>query len=732
MQSQKSFIAAAALTFVLSLNIGSVAIAQDRTTPTEKLALTQAPGYRLEIRNDDELYIVNSKKLAVRIAANFRGLPSLEETQVIDDVLYIQGVDRAIDLRNFEGEFYVIGNTNELRVVKSPSASGTAYNVPLEIDRAYPDLVALERLRIKRGEAKISNKPMSVSAKDVISILRGRKSAKILGRSGIGKSELIKEIVYGVAHGKFKNIPRTFQIREIKPNALASGTQYVGAIETKMDLIYAYNEHINTGWVVDEASQLAGLGVSEGNPTNIGQSMLPVLENGSFRMIAISTSTKWNNAFGNDTEWNERFEPVVMEEPSGVALEKVIESAMANKGYAVPSLEIIQKAVELSNQFEIEGGQPRKAVNLLLKTQMIANGNSFTNKPMQMKHLEKAAVAKYRVDPVFFEPGKVFDMISSLREGLDQAIVGNEQIKDEFQRLWFLKFTNVGEEGRIPLVILYGPPGVGKTFSAETSANLLKYDTVTIEMNKYKTLNDVEAFRYEIYLKLAESSNTVFVLDELEKAAKEVQDSLLQMIQSGTFTVNFHSNGNHVFKEVQMRPAVFVATTNAGSALAESPKTRAILGYQKGLTSTTAVGNPSDEVVYETLARDGISRPLMSRASVILPTKRPTTEQFKYALEKKLKSSLAYESKKKNFKIELKNEAQWINDAMKSFSEGVSDYRMVDDLIKERLMPLVAQAVIERVYTQSPKVTLVWNEAVTNLSLPMKGSCEFILHARQK
>ena len=660
-----------------------------------------------------------------------RGLGVNPRFTVEDGILTLEGSPRKFDLRMFDAEVSFIGDTEESVWIKT--AEGDFVDPVDEADRLYPDLVAKERARILSGKAAELDQGTSEAALRISRALKVKKSVKLLGPAGSGKTTEMQVLARMVAEGKIPSMPRTAQIRILSLNELGAGTKYVGELETRMSIVLEMAKKLKSILLIDEFHVAVGVGVSKGNPTNIAQTLKPALESGEVRMVGISTRQEWEHAFASDAAFDQRFEEVALEAPKGADLLRKVKNSLQMKGIQVPEDRVVLRAIELSDRYAITGAQPRKSVNLLLKAAMLmeeresGSGRTAEGTALDLQAVEKAAVETYRIDPAAFDPAVVYQRLARMRSGLSAQIVGQKEAIEKITQIWFRKLTQVGSEQSAKAILFYGPPGTGKTLTATLSAQAGGYHSRRIEMNQYAN-GDIEAFRYEVFLALRESPNTVLILDEFEKAHPRVQNAVLSMMQPGVFTVNFQdASGRRVFEEVNSSNAIFCLTSNAGQSIVQAKPVRTAIGFRPQAIQPAVAPSRSGDAVIAALVADGISEPVLSRIEAVVPLARPTAPEFQIALSREVEATLVRESKRQGVPFRLSNRAGLINRMMKGFTADQSDYRDVGYLVREHLEPLIAQAVIQPGFREAGLVRIEWSESVDPSRLPTEESCAFLL-----
>src|ERR1700709_2700031 len=88
------------------------------------------------------------------------------------------------------------------------------------------------------------------------------------------------------------------------------------------------------------------------------------------------------------------------------------------------------------------------------------------------------------------------------------------------------------EQGKVPSMILWGPPGVGKTTIANIIANTLKVPFYTLSAIS----SGVKEVREVIDL-AKKQSNVILFIDEIHRFNKGQQDALLGAVEKGIITL---------------------------------------------------------------------------------------------------------------------------------------------------------------------------------------------------
>lgn len=101
------------------------------------------------------------------------------------------------------------------------------------------------------------------------------------------------------------------------------------------------------------------------------------------------------------------------------------------------------------------------------------------------------------------------------------------------------------EQGNIPSMILWGPPGVGKTTLANIIANTLSADFYQLSAIS----SGVKEVR-ELIEKAKESNNAILFVDEIHRFSKNQQDSLLGAVEQGVIRLIGATTENPSFEVI--------------------------------------------------------------------------------------------------------------------------------------------------------------------------------------
>ncbi len=170
--------------------------------------------------------------------------------------------------------------------------------------------------------------------------------------------------------------------------------------------------------------------------------------------------------------------------------------------------------------------------------------------------------------------------VGSIRVELSKRIFGQENCISKFaEGLFHALMTETGRKKGGPRGVFFfvGPPGVGKTYLAESLAELLNLPYKRFNMSEYAADTDYfqltgtdPSYRnpHEGLLSryIKRHSDSVVVFDEIEKAGPKVHNIFLQILGLGEF------DDDYTKETVNCRDTIMIFTSNAGADIYENRK----------------------------------------------------------------------------------------------------------------------------------------------------------------
>jgi len=248
-----------------------------------------------------------------------------------------------------------------------------------------------------------------------------------------------------------------------------------------------------------------------------------------------------------------------------------------------------------------------------------------------------------------------FDL-SKANKILNRDHFGLEEVKKRIiEHLAVLKLKG---DMKSPIICLYGPPGVGKTSLGKSIAEALgrKYQRVSLgglrdeaEIRGHrKTYIGAMPGRIIKAIKKAESSNPVFVLDEIDKVTRDSHgdpSSALLEVLDPEQNEQFHDN--YLELEYDLSKVLFVATANTLSTIQPALRDRMEIIEISGYTIEEKVKIAQKHLLPRQLKAHGVgkSKLLLSDSMLEKIVDQYTRESGVRGLEKMISKMIRYAAK---------------------------------------------------------------------------------------
>ena len=249
----------------------------------------------------------------------------------------------------------------------------------------------------------------------------------------------------------------------------------------------------------------------------------------------------------------------------------------------------------------------------------------------------------------------IFDL-KKANKILNRDHFGLEEVKKRIiEHLAVLKLKG---DMKSPIICLYGPPGVGKTSLGRSIAEALgrKYERVSLgglrdeaEIRGHrKTYIGAMPGRIIKAIKKAESSNPVFVLDEIDKVARDSHgdpSSALLEVLDPEQNEQFHDN--YLELEYDLSKVLFVATANSLSSIQPALRDRMEIIEINGYTVEEKVKIGQKHLLPKQLLAHGLTKDDLSINDSVLEKiiDQYTRESGVRGLEKVLSKMIRYAAK---------------------------------------------------------------------------------------
>ena len=276
----------------------------------------------------------------------------------------------------------------------------------------------------------------------------------------------------------------------------------------------------------------------------------PYLARGEIRMIGATTSEEYHRYIAQDRALARRFEEIPLASPTGDLLVKVVSAGckiISDKTGVAISESDIKSAVRLTDQYLPNKCQPDKTINLL---DLAATKASLGKVDQVSEDLLRSLLADQTGQPIAQLAVEEMDALISLEDRLNQDLIGQKAaVRLVVKTLVYRRqMTDAGRERNVGTFLFSGPTGVGKTELGRLLAREFyggKDHLLHVDLAEYAHGSDISRLigaspglvGHEkpglLAAFLREVGSGVILFDEIEKAAPEVRDFLLGILDNG-------------------------------------------------------------------------------------------------------------------------------------------------------------------------------------------------------
>jgi ATP-dependent Clp protease ATP-binding subunit ClpC len=467
---------------------------------------------------------------------------------------------------------------------------------------------------------------------EAIDVLGKRRTNNplLVGEPGVGKTAIVEGIaqrLLGDVHGRDRVVV------EIDMASVVAGTQLRGSFSEKLNGIKEEVRRAKGKVVVfiDEIHTLMGAGSTGEGPQDAANELKAALARGEFPCIGATTHDEYRQHIEKDPALERRFSPILVREPSVADTVTILAGIAPHyaQHHAVQyAPEALEAAASLSARFITDRFLPDKAVAVL----DLAGSRARRERRARVGETEVArVVAKMAGLPEARLLASDRERILALEEAVRGRIVGHDAAVGRIAAVVRRNFAGFASRRPMGSFLFLGPTGVGKSELARALAEALfgsRDALVQLDMTECTEPTGVAklvgaAPGYVGYGEggqltdaIRRRPSCVVVLDEIEKAHRDVQMLLLQVLEEGRLT-----DGRG--RQVDFSNAVVVLTSNlgaeeatrrAGGAMGFGAEDREPAREERALQSARAAVPPElwnrldDRILFPPLSRDDVLR----------------------------------------------------------------------------------------------------------------------------
>jgi ATP-dependent Clp protease ATP-binding subunit ClpA len=420
---------------------------------------------------------------------------------------------------------------------------------------------------------------------DLMHILARRKknNCVLVGEPGTGKTAIAEGLAKKIVDGEVPKQLCKKIIYSLDIGSLLAGTRYRGDFEERIKAVLNRLEaDPNAILFIDEIHMIMGAGSAGNSTVDVANLIKPVLGKGRLLTIGATTPDEFADSFEKDRALMRRFARLDIEQ-TDVASTKLIVRGLKEYYEEFHGVtyddEILDKSVEITDRYVKTKFFPDKALDVIDAAGAAVKLRGDAT--VEMKDIVNvvAKISRIGVD--------VIDTVStagykSLDARIKNTVYGQDRAVDKIVEAILVSKSGLREPNKpIGSFLFVGPTGTGKTETARTLANELQAKLIKFDMSEYNERHSVAKLigappgyvghaegkmgQGQMIAAVEDNPNCVLLLDEVEKAAPEVLQVLLQVMDDGKLT-------SATGKVVDFTNVMLIMTSNLGAANSEKHK----------------------------------------------------------------------------------------------------------------------------------------------------------------
>lgn len=406
----------------------------------------------------------------------------------------------------------------------------------------------------------------------VNTLLRRQKpNVLLVGEPGVGKSALVEYLAYKIVKGEVIEELKNKTIYELDIPSIVAGTKYRGEFEEKLKkIVKKIKEEPNAIIFIDEIHNIIGAGGAEGaiDASNI---LKPYLARGEIHCIGATTYDEYIKIVEKEKAIERRFQLIKLDEPDEVKTIEILKGIKNDyeKFHSIHiSDKICEEIVNLSKKYIVDRYFPDKAIDVLDCSSVLAKNKNITD-------LDEESVIQTIENLYNVEIHKTIVKENLINELSSKVIGQKEAVEKIVNQISYIEKGLVDDNRPLGIFFFAGPSGVGKT---ELAKQLAKYyfgnkeAYIKVDMAEFKESHTISKLigsppgytghenQTLLIDRIRKNPHSVIILDEIEKAHKDVINIFLNIFDEGYFYDTRK-------RKIDFTNSIIIMTSNLGSNL---------------------------------------------------------------------------------------------------------------------------------------------------------------------
>lgn len=472
--------------------------------------------------------------------------------------------ERNIEYRENKRRFWLLENL----LASSPLGTGWIYGYTVLLTKYSKDLT-LPFLK-RESEIHLIGRDKETKQIEQILLRGGKQNVLLVGDVGVGKRAIVLGIAQDIARGRAHEELNYKKLLELNVATLiASSAEASKVINTLSNLLKEASEIGNVILFIDGFHNF--IGDKEGlGRIDITEILLPYLQSSNMQVIATTDSASFHKYIGSRTDIVSTFERVDVSELSREGVMPILEDLVLveeAKGGMFFTHAALKTIFEDADKYIHLVPFPEKAINLFNE---VVSYMKFQNKEVvEVKDVHSVVTSKTEI-PLGIMDTEEKKRLMNLENEMHKEIVGQNYAVSAITQAMQRLRVGITKEGKPAGVFLFvGPTGVGKTLTAKVLARTYfgsEKNMVRFDMSEYQTQASIHRLigslnsntPGQLASKVRDNPYSVLLLDEFEKAHRDILNIFLRIFDEGIMTDVFG-------RTVNFEQNIIIATSNAGA-----------------------------------------------------------------------------------------------------------------------------------------------------------------------
>lgn len=420
---------------------------------------------------------------------------------------------------------------------------------------------------------------------DLVHILARRKknNCVMVGEPGTGKTAIAEGLAKKIVEGDVPENMENKTVYSMDIGSLLAGTRYRGDFEERFrGVLQALEADDDAVLFIDEVHMIMGAGASGQGNIDAANLLKPVLGRGKLLTIGATTPDEFANTFEKDHALMRRFARLDVSETDVDSTKAIVRGLRHHyeqfHGVTYDEL-VLERSVDLTDRYVKTRYFPDKALDVIdAAGARVKLRGDHTVEIADIVHVI-SKISKIGEDMIDVENLGGYE---HLADNIKHKIYGQEEAVDRITEAILVSKAGLREPNKpVGSFLFVGPTGTGKTETARCLADEMNSELVKFDMSEYGERHSVSKLigappgyvghaegkmgQGQLLAAVDETPNCVLLLDEVEKAAPEVLQVLLQIMDDGVLT-------GAAGKKVDFSNVILIMTSNLGAADAEKPR----------------------------------------------------------------------------------------------------------------------------------------------------------------